>query len=93
MGRLNQYVYVAERLDAKLAARIAELELTDPDAARTLSQDVMFYVRQKHQDLLTQLAVSIQSYLAIDVIIKNNVELIKVWTGRRPPRSRPCVRR
>lgn len=77
MGRLNQYVYVAERLDAKLAAKIAELELSDPEAAKALSQDVLFYVRQKHQDLLTQLAVSIQSYLAIDIIIKNNVELIK----------------
>ncbi|WP_232678023.1 toxic anion resistance protein [Nocardioides sp. R-C-SC26] len=77
MGRLNQYVYVAERLDAKLSARIAELELTDPEAAKTLSQDVLFYVRQKHQDLLTQLAVSIQAYLAIDIIIKNNIELIK----------------
>ena len=77
MGRLNQYVYVAERLDAKLSAKIAELELSDPEAAKALSQDVLFYVRQKHQDLLTQLAVSIQSYLAIDIIIKNNVELIK----------------
>lgn len=77
MGRLNQYVYIAERLDTRLAARIAELELTDPDGAKALQQDVLFYVRQKHQDLLTQLAVSIQSYLAIDVIIKNNVELIK----------------
>lgn len=77
MGRLNQYVYIAERLDEKVAARVAELELSDPDAAKALSQDVLFYVRQKHQDLLTQLAVSIQSYLAIDVIIKNNIELIK----------------
>ena len=77
MGRLNQYVYVAERLDTKLSAKIAELELSDPDAAKALSQDVLFYVRQKHQDLLTQLAVSIQSYLAIDIIIKNNIELIK----------------
>ncbi|CCH77787.1 conserved hypothetical protein [Nostocoides japonicum T1-X7] len=77
MGRLNQYVYIAERLDTKLSARIAELEISDPDAASALSQDVLFYVRQKHQDLLTQLAVSIQSYLAIDIIIKNNVELIK----------------
>lgn len=77
MGRLNQYVYVAERLDAKLSARIAELELADPEAAKALSGDVLFYVRQKHQDLLTQLAVSIQSYLAIDIIIKNNIELIK----------------
>jgi uncharacterized protein YaaN involved in tellurite resistance len=77
MGRLNQYVYVAERLDAKLAAKIAEMELTDPEGAKTLSQDVLFYVRQKHQDLLTQLAVSIQGYLAMDIVIKNNIELIK----------------
>ena len=77
MGRLNQYVYVAERLDSRLTEQITELELSDPDRAKALQQDVLFYVRQKHQDLLTQLAVSIQSYLAIDIIIKNNIELIK----------------
>lgn len=77
MGRLNQYLYIAEKLDTKLSAQIAELQITDPEQAKILSQDVLFYVRQKHQDLLTQLAVSIQSYLAIDIIIKNNIELIK----------------
>ncbi len=77
MGRLNQYIYVAERLDARLSARIAEVEATDPDKAKALREDVLFYVRQKHQDLLTQLAVSIQNYLAIDIVIKNNLELVK----------------
>jgi len=77
MGRLNQYVYVAERLDARLAAQVATLEATDPEKAKALREDVLFYVRQKHQDLLTQLAVSIQNYLAIDIVIKNNLELIK----------------
>src|ERR687893_839960 len=77
MGRLNQYVYVAERLDARLSAKIAELQISDPETASSLNQDVLFYVRQKHQDLLTQLAVSIQAYLAIDIIIQNNIELIK----------------
>jgi uncharacterized protein YaaN involved in tellurite resistance len=77
MGRLNQYVYIAERLDAKMAAQVATLEATDPEKASALKQDVLFYVRQKHQDLLTQLAVSIQNYLAIDITIKNNIELIK----------------
>ena len=77
MGRLNAYIYVAEQLDARLAAKIAEVERADPDRAKALSQDVLFYVRQKHQDLLTQLAVSIQSYLAIDVIIRGNLELFK----------------
>jgi uncharacterized protein YaaN involved in tellurite resistance len=77
MGRLNQYVYIAERLDARLSAAIAELDATDPEKAKAMRQDVLFYVRQKHQDLLTQLAVSIQNYLAIDVVIKNNIELVK----------------
>jgi uncharacterized protein YaaN involved in tellurite resistance len=77
MGRLNQYVYIAERLDARLSAAISELDATDPEKAKAMRQDVLFYVRQKHQDLLTQLAVSIQNYLAIDIVIKNNVELIK----------------
>ena len=77
MGRLNQYVYVAERLDARLAAGIADIEGISPEKAKALRDDVLFYVRQKHQDLLTQLAVSIQNYLAIDIVIKNNIELIK----------------
>ena len=77
MARLNQYIYVAERLDAQLSAKTAELDATDPEKAKALREDVLFYVRQKHQDLLTQLAVSIQGYLAIDIVIKNHVELIK----------------
>ena len=46
MGRLNAYIYVAERLDARLAATIAQLEISDPERAKALSQDVLFYVRQ-----------------------------------------------
>lgn len=77
MNRLNQYIYIAEQLDQRVSASIAELKLTDVAKAEAMEKDVLFYVRQKHQDLLTQLAVSIQGYLAIDVIIKNNIELIK----------------
>ncbi|MDR2896763.1 MAG: toxic anion resistance protein [Propionibacteriaceae bacterium] len=77
MGRLNQYIYIAEHLDNQIATRVSELQSSDPDRAKAMSEDVLFYVRQKHQDLLTQLAVSIQNYLSIDIIIKNNIELIK----------------
>src|SRR4029077_19160775 len=77
MGRLNQYIYVAERLDVGLSTKIAELHGTAPDRAKAIREDVLFYVRQKHQDLLTQLAVAIQGYLAMDIVIKNNIELIK----------------
>ena len=77
MAQLNQYIYVAERLDSRLSTTIAEVESSDPNRAKALREDVLFYVRQKHQDLLTQLAVSIQGYLAMDIVIKNNLELIK----------------
>jgi uncharacterized protein YaaN involved in tellurite resistance len=77
MQRLAQYVYVAQHLDASLSAKIAEIDATDAERARALREDVLFYVRQKQQDLLTQLAVSIQGYLAIDLVRRNNTELIK----------------
>ena len=77
MGRLRQYAYLAEQLDASLSAKIAGLETTDPERAKVLKQDMLFDIRQKHQDLLTQLAVSIQGYLALDLIRRNNLELIK----------------
>jgi uncharacterized protein YaaN involved in tellurite resistance len=77
MGRLRQYAYLAQSLDTALSARIATIEATDPDRAKVLKEDMLFSIRQKHQDLLTQLAVSVQGYLALDVIRRNNVELIK----------------
>ncbi|MDQ3250665.1 MAG: toxic anion resistance protein, partial [Chloroflexota bacterium] len=77
MGKLQQYVYVGRKIDAALAARIGELEAQEPEKARIVKEEMLFYVRQKVQDLLTQLAVSIQGYLALDMVRKNNMELIK----------------
>jgi uncharacterized protein YaaN involved in tellurite resistance len=77
MGRLRQYAYLAQSLDSALSARIATIEATDPERAKVLKEDMLFSIRQKQQDLLMQLAVSVQGYLALDVIRRNNVELIK----------------
>ena len=77
MGRLREYAYIAAALDAAVEAEIASVSATDPQRATKLRDDVLFYVRQKHTDLLTQLAVCIQGYLAIDLVKRNNVELIK----------------
>src|SRR6202165_324382 len=57
--------------------QVGGIQASDPDRAKVLQEDVLFYVRQKDQDILTQLAVSVQGYLALDVIRRNNVELIK----------------
>ena len=76
-GRLEQYAYMASRLDQAVTDKLNTLESTEPDKARALKEDVLFYVRQKRQDLLTQLAVDVQAYLALDLIRKNNIELVK----------------
>jgi uncharacterized protein YaaN involved in tellurite resistance len=75
--RLEQYAYMAARLDETLTKKIADMKTRDPEKARVLEEDALFYVRQKRQDILTQLAVSVQGYLALDLIRKNNLELIK----------------
>ena len=77
MERLEQYVYVGKKIDANVESRLAEIEATNPEKARVIKEELLFYIRQKVQDLLTQLAVTIQGYLAMDMIRKNNLELIK----------------
>jgi uncharacterized protein YaaN involved in tellurite resistance len=76
-ARLEQYAHMASVLDDSLTRKIANFEDRDPEKARALKEDALFYVRQKRQDLLTQLAVVVQGYLAMDLIRKNNLELIK----------------
>jgi uncharacterized protein YaaN involved in tellurite resistance len=76
-GKLEQYIYLAGKLDATLEAQINQIGQTDPGRAKALREDVLFYVRQKRQDLLTQLAVNAQGYLALELVRKNNLELIK----------------
>ncbi len=77
MQRLEQYVYVLKGLDKKLESRALSLDSSDPSKAKVVREDVLFYVRQKTTDLLTQMAVNIQGYLALDMIRKTNFELIK----------------
>jgi uncharacterized protein YaaN involved in tellurite resistance len=68
---------MAGALDEALTQKIAAIESHDPDKARALKEDALFYVRQKRQDILTQLSVVVQGYLALDLIRRNNIELIK----------------
>ncbi|THA37272.1 toxic anion resistance protein [Streptomyces sp. A1547] len=77
MGKLQEYAVLTEALDTAVEQRITEAELSDPQAADAMRADLLFPVRQKHQDLLTQLAVCAQGYLAMDVVRRNNDELIK----------------
>ncbi len=77
MGNLEQMIHISNSLDAKLEEKAAELDATDPAKAKAVRETALFYVRQRTQDLLTQMAVSVQGYLALDLVKKNNVELVK----------------
>lgn len=77
MGELEQMIHIAKTLDERLEAKALELDSVDPATAKALRESALFYVRQRTQDLLTQMAVSVQGYLALDLVKKNNVELVK----------------
>ena len=77
MGNLEQMVHIAKTLDQRLEDAAADLDATDPAKAKAIRESALFYVRQRTQDLLTQTAVSVQGYLALDLVKKNNVELVK----------------
>jgi len=77
MGRLEQMIHLSKTMDAKLEDTDNELDHTDPAKAKAIRETALFYTRQRTQDLLTQMAVTVQGYLALDLVKKNNVELVK----------------
>lgn len=77
MGRLEQMIHLSKTMDEKLESRAADLDHSDPAKAKAIRETALFYTRQRTQDLLTQMAVSVQGYLALDLVKKNNVELVK----------------
>ncbi len=77
MGRLEQMIHISKTMDAGLEAKAMALDATDPAKAKAIRESALFYIRQRTQDLLTQMAVTVQGYLALDLVKKNNVELVK----------------
>jgi len=77
MHKLEQMVHISKSLDQKLEDKANELDATDPAKARAIRETALFYTRQRTTDLLTQMAVTVQGYLALDLVKKNNVELVK----------------
>jgi uncharacterized protein YaaN involved in tellurite resistance len=78
MGKLSEYNQLAAALDEAVTQKVAELEAAGKaDDANALKSDALFAIRQRRQDIMTQMAVSVQGYMALDLVRKNNIELIK----------------
>jgi uncharacterized protein YaaN involved in tellurite resistance len=77
MHKLEQMVHISKSLDKQLEDKANDLDATDPAKAKAIRETALFYTRQRTTDLLTQTAVTVQGYLALDLVKKNNVELVK----------------
>ena len=78
MGKLSEYNELAAALDAAVEEKIAQLQAAgQTKQAETLKADALFPIRQRRQDIMTQMAVAVQGYMALDLVRKNNIELIK----------------
>jgi uncharacterized protein YaaN involved in tellurite resistance len=76
MLRLKAAIRFCEQLDARLASQVAALKSSDPERARALEQEVLFYARQNLSDLYTQLAVSVNGYLSLGELKKTAREMM-----------------
>ena len=77
MHKLEQMIHISKSLDQQLEDKANDLDATEPAKAKAIRETALFYTRQRTTDLLTQMAVTVQGYLALDLVKKNNVELVK----------------
>jgi len=77
MGELEKHGYLARAFGNAVEREVEALQPADPERARALQEEVLFAARQKQQDIATQLAVNVQGYMALDLIKRNNAELVK----------------
>lgn len=77
MGKLEQMIHISKTMDQKLEDKANDLDASEPAKAKAIRETALFYTRQRTTDLLTQMAVTVQGYLALDLVKKNNVELVK----------------
>jgi uncharacterized protein YaaN involved in tellurite resistance len=75
--KLQQTVQLGMLVDQKLTYALdRDIPAEDP-RRRFIEEEMLFPLRQRIQDLQQQLAVNQQGVLAIEIIVRNNKELIK----------------
>jgi uncharacterized protein YaaN involved in tellurite resistance len=74
---LAEAIGMCGHLDERFEKLSSQLDQIDPAKAQKLRSIALFEVRQRHTDLLTQMAVSRQSYAILSIIETTNLDLIK----------------
>ena len=73
--QLQRQIELGRLLDSRLGDAVAAT--TDPQRQAFIEEELLFPLRQRLVDLQQQLAVSQQGVLALEVVIRNNRELIR----------------
>ena len=74
---LTDQIALAQALDAAVVDKLATEITADDPRRQFVEEDILFSLRQRTLDLQQQLAVNQQGVLAIEIIIRNNRELIR----------------
>ncbi|MBC8391666.1 MAG: toxic anion resistance protein [Deltaproteobacteria bacterium] len=75
--KLGQVIQLGMIIDQKISYALDREIGPDDPKRRFVEDEILFPLRQRIQDLQQQLAVNQQGVLAIEIIIRNNKELIK----------------
>lgn len=77
--QLNQKILLGEELDVYLTAQIEHQKVVnkDPEKIQFLEEEILFPLRQRMLDFHQMLAVNQNGIIAMEVIRKNNYELIR----------------
>ena len=75
MQNLKAAAHFAESLQGKLQGHVESLKSTDPLRAKALEQEALYYAAQNFEGILTQQAVTVNGYLALDPLKKTAREM------------------
>tara|TARA_Y100000589_G_C27122615_1_gene617115 strand:- start:3 stop:1187 length:1185 start_codon:yes stop_codon:yes gene_type:complete len=77
MGKLKKAIQLAKKMDEKLQYKLDREVKADDPQRKFIEEELLFPLRQRIMDLQQTLNVNQQSILTIEVIIRNNRELIR----------------
>jgi uncharacterized protein YaaN involved in tellurite resistance len=77
MATLREHAYLAARLDEALTARIDAIAPADPERAECMRTDLLYAIRRRRQEVLTQLAVAAQGYASLEMVRDGNEGLAR----------------
>ncbi|MEC0370193.1 toxic anion resistance protein [Paenibacillus chibensis] len=77
--KLQKEIQLGGLMDQSIEAQVesAKARNEDPDKIRFITEEVLFPLRQRVMDLQQMLVVNQQGIMAIEVVIRNNKELIR----------------